>query len=602
MISVRKNISLESLANVMKPKRILWRIFPAFLCLAIIVLATITWYATEYFEEVALTQSRETLHQEARIIETLIQPQLHKKDYIAIDQTLKALGNNAKSRFTVILPNGQVIADSSAPIASLENHSDREEILVVLNGTASIGITQRYSRTQRIRALYVAIPVLDQHHPIAVIRASISMDSIHNAIKQFYIQIIIACGLILVVVSLICYILYRWLTTPLEQLREGIDRFTTGNLNHRLAIPSGDSEISDITRAINDMASQLNERFESLQHEQHEKETILTSLFDGILVVDCNETILNLNQVAASVLDISISTGAGQKLASQVRNSALIDLVRSTIREKSPATREIVFRSHQEEFYQVDCIPIRESTFSIRKILVVFHNITQSKRIQGTRRDVIMKVSQQLKLPITRILDLAHDLPEIHEQSKLLITIINDLMYLTEFENLVETQTLEIHPVNLRTIFQDALNIRHAIAEQKGIEVEIHGNGDLIGHADSILQMALRLLTNSLTYTPAGGQITIELATTPQETCITIRDTGIGIPEDTIRDIFKPFYRIKTPEHQQVHGGGLGLAIVKAVVDAHRGKISVESPNQTGAQFCITIPKSTQGGHHVLST
>ena len=594
----------------LKPKRVLWNIFPAFLVLAILSLSAMTWYSTYYFGKVVLQREKETLRQETAVIETLIRRQLLTHDYPIIDSTLKQLAINGKTRVTVILPDGTVIGDSLEDVQTLENHADRIEFIEAIH--QKIGISERYSRTLKERTLYVAIPVTENGSPIAVIRASISLDSVHNATQRFYIQILVACALILGIVSVGCYLLYHWLTIPLERLKEGIERFSTGNLQYRLSVPAGDTEMSVITRAVNQMACQLDERFKCLQDEQHEKETILTSLFDGILVVDNNETILNLNNIAADILGFSLGFGPGQKLATHVRNSALIELVRRTIQEKKPSTMEIVFRNHDDEFYQVDCIPIRESSFALKKILVVFHNVTQSKRIQSARREIIMTVSEHLIYPATRIQELSQSTEandadsvrtSISNEATLLITILNDLIYLTQLEQLAENQKIEFAKIDLATVFQEAATSLHDIATAKSVTVTIAGQGIAHGHASSLHEAAIHLLNNAITYSPTGGGlISIGVSSSDDQVTVTIEDNGIGIPATAIEQIFKPFYRIDTPEHQLVKGGGLGLAIVKAIVDVHRGRMTVQSHFGQGTTFTIHIPASSSGGSHVIPT
>jgi two-component system phosphate regulon sensor histidine kinase PhoR len=586
----------------LRPKRLLWRVFPAFLVLSIITLGAIAWYSTFYFERVVLARSTDTLHQEAAVIETLIRGQLISKQYANIDHILKQMSVSARSRFTVILPDGTVIADSLEPVSSLENHADRVEFNAALK--TPLGVSQRYSRTRKERTLYVAIPVRQDGVILSVIRASISLESVKAATRTFYIQMLVACGFILLIVSIGCYWIYHWLTQPLEVLREGIERFSSGNLKHRLSVPES-TEMAEITKAVNLMASQLDERFQSLQDEQREKETILTSLFDGILVVDCNEMIVNLNNIAADILGFTGNAGPGLKLSSHVRSSALIELVRKCSRDKQPSTREIVFRTHQEEFYQVDCIPIRESGFTYKKIVVVFHNITQSKRIQSARRDMITNVSHHLKFPVARIQELVSGIADtatlsaIGSESKLMVTILNDLIYLIQFEQLTENQQMEFAPISLRGMFNDAKDIMDELAAQKSITVTIEGDADAIANTSSLQQASLHLLKNAITYTPVSGTIRISLTNGPDYARIVIDDNGIGIPPEAVTHIFKPFYRINTPEHQQVKGGGLGLAIVKTIIDTHRGRIRVDSQFGYGTTFTIDLPSSSSGGSYV---
>lgn len=222
-----------------------------------------------------------------------------------------------------------------------------------------------------------------------------------------------------------------------------------------------------------------------------------------------------------------------------------------------------------------------------------------------------MTVSEHLKGPASRIQALIQSTAidetdsvrtAISGESTLLITILNDLIYLTQLEQLAENQKMIFSAIELEEVFQTALSVLQKPADQKSVTVKIQGHGIAWGHSSSIHEAATHLLNNAITYTPIGGQISITVSGSDAHATATIEDNGIGIPLTAIDQIFKPFYRINTPEHNLVKGGGLGLAIVKAIVDVHRGKILVDSHFGQGTIFTIQIPTPPSGGTHVIPT
>ncbi|NBV41407.1 HAMP domain-containing protein [bacterium] len=594
------------MTSLLKPRRILWRIFPAFIFLSLLTLCAMTWYATHFFGKIAEQRAIETLRQESTIIEPLIRNELFSEDYDRIDSLAKEMGHKTARRFTVILPDGRVIGDSTSDPKKMENHKGRSEIAAALAG--QVGVSKRYSRTTKENLIYVAIPIQLDGAPIAVVRAAESASEMMAAIRVFYARMLSAGLIILLIASVGCYWLYNWLTHPLEVLRDGIERFAGGQLQHRIDLPTT-AEMGDLARAVNRMAAQLDERFQSLHNERIEKETILASLSDGILVLDPNESILTMNAAAAAIFGISGAPSGSPKLAELVRNSALIDLVRTGIQSKIPRSREVIFRHQSEGYFQVDFIPIKDS-YSFKKYLLVFHNLTAAKRSQNARLDLVTQVSHQLKVPTAALLQIGDDLSGRDPQSasgilaatKVITTILNDLIYLIQFEQSVEAQKLELSVTDIASVVHRVVEMVDDMAQFKSIAIILSGVGNPHARLNvpSFEQALLQLLKNSVFYTPSGGEVRVTITPTDTSVLIHVEDTGIGIPADALDHIFKPFYRINTPDHQKVSGGGLGLAIVKAVVTAHEGTIRVTTTMGHGTRFEIELP-IYQGGTDVLS-
>lgn len=262
----------------------------------------------------------------------------------------------------------------------------------------------------------------------------------------------------------------------------------------------------------------------------------------------------------------------------------------------------------ERRYFEVYGVPILGTNEEWKGILLVFHDITEIKKLEQVRKDFVANVSHELKTPVTSIkgftetlLDgakedketLEHFLRIILEESDRLQSLILDLLELSKIEQ--QGYTLAIRDVNMSQLLEEMLPILCQKAEEKEIELileplekEITIDGDYY----RLKQIFINLISNAISYSLQGGRVTISMKEGLNSVAVSISDTGIGIAQEEIPRIFERFYRVDKARSRNSGGTGLGLAIVKHLVEAHKGKISVESKLGKGTTFTIELHKT----------
>ena len=221
------------------------------------------------------------------------------------------------------------------------------------------------------------------------------------------------------------------------------------------------------------------------------------------------------------------------------------------------------------------------------------------------RRDFTANVSHELKTPIQTISGYAElmqngmveqeDLPRvadrIYSESRRMSQLVEDILELSQLESGLEAPAREA--VDVFTVAKNAVESLAIQAEQKEVTVELTGEQtEVIGVPEQIYTIIYNLCDNAIRYNRAGGSVTVRVSNEPVEAVIEVTDTGIGIPEEDFDRIFERFYQVDKSHSREVGGTGLGLSIVKHAVVTHGGSIRVESVENAGSTFTVTLPKA----------
>ena len=210
----------------MHRKRLVWQLFPSYLLVTLLSLLALTWHVTTSWRRFYLEQTAADLKTRALLVETRLQGRLATGKGGEIDRICKELGRLTGTRLTVILPSGQVLGDSEAEPARMENHSDRPEIQEALQGR--VGISARYSFTLGEEHMYVAVPMQEQDRIVAVVRASLPMTSIAQALRAMYFKTALGGLVIVLLLAALSLLISQRLSRPLQDLKRGALRFAAG--------------------------------------------------------------------------------------------------------------------------------------------------------------------------------------------------------------------------------------------------------------------------------------------------------------------------------------------------------------------------------------
>jgi len=585
--------------------RLLWQIFPSYLLITVCSIMALTWYASRSFRDFYLDQEAIGLESRAHLLEPQISHFLIDGIATRTDSLCDLLGRRSKTRLTVILPDGQVIADSERDPETMDNHADRPEIKEAFHG--AVGRSMRFSNTLQKNLMYVAIPVVSGDSTIAVLRTSTPVATIREALSVIYDDLIIGGIAATILVALGSLFISRRISLPIEEIRRGAKRFASGNLRHTLPT-GGAEEMSTLADTMNQMASQLDDRIRTVVQQRNELNAVLSSMVEGVLAVDREQRLISLNQAAADLLSIDQEFAQGQNILEIIRNIELQRFITATLSSNEPVEGEIELHGDSDRYFQAHGSVLTDATGHDIGALIVINDITRVRRLERMRTEFVANVSHEIRTPITSIQGfietlLDSDDPQtpdterflriIANHAERLGSIIEDLLSLSRIEQEAESGEIHLEKTELRPILVGAIQICEGSASEKNIPVQLVCRDTILVSANQTLleEAVTNLIDNAVKYSEFGSPIIIEAVTEDEYVVIHVRDRGSGISEEHQPRIFERFYRVDKARSRKRGGTGLGLSIVKHITQAHGGFATVESQLGRGSVFSIHLPR-----------
>jgi two-component system phosphate regulon sensor histidine kinase PhoR len=589
----------------MARKRLIWQISPPFLLIILLALLTATWVFNRAFESFYIQETRNDLVARAQLLIPQLKGFMDRQSAAELDTLIKSLGSRTGTRLTVLLADGQVMADATEDPARMGNLADRPEIIRALRGR--IGIATRFSNTLQQKIMYVALPVSEDGRVVGCIRTALPLQALDRAFESALYPVVNSSLAIALIATLTSLWLSRRISRPLEEMKRGAERFARGELEGRLPLYRGE-EMGGLAEAMNQMAAQLDERIRTMARQRNEQEAVLASMIEGVLAIDNEERILRINQSAADLLNVDPAAAVGRRIQEVTRKPDLQKFFVKALssRESIEEDIELVIRGG-ELFLQAHGTPLRDSSGQEIGALVVLNNMTRLQRLENVRRDFVANVSHELKTPITAIKGSVETLIAgavdeeesaqrfldiIARQADRLNAIIEDLLALSRIEQGEEQEGIELRRTPLRTVFLNTLQACQIKARDRQISLEMECPDETELHINAALmeQALVNLIDNAIKYSPENGRVLFSAEQRPEAIIITVQDWGAGIAQEHLPRLFERFYRVDKARSRKLGGTGLGLAIVKHIVQSHNGQITVHSAPGKGSTFTITLP------------
>jgi two-component system phosphate regulon sensor histidine kinase PhoR len=585
--------------------RLFWLLFASYVLITVGALVALAIYGRLSLREFHLDQISADLESRARLFSSEVRRRLAAGDEAGLDEVAKRLGKESGTRITVIAPSGTVLADTEEAPSKMDNHRRRAEIATAFD-KRRVGESLRFSNTMKQHYKYVAVPLVENNEVVAVVRASKPVTVINAALRSFDRQFTVAGIVAVVLIVAVSWLIARRVCRPVESMTGAAQQFAEGQLDHRIE-PSGPREFCELAIAMNRMAEQLGERIDTISRERNQRDAILGSMEEGVLALDKNGRVIEVNPAAAEILSFDAGTARSRLLHEVVRQRELLDFVDAALTAEEPGRRDVVLRGDGDKHLHLSGAILRDIGGKTIGLLVVAHDMTQVRRLERVRSEFITNVSHELRTPLASIKASAETLQDgaladaenaqrfvetIVKQSDQMMALIDDIFSLARVEKGSAARSVERQPCRIAEILESAAGACRHFAEQKGIRVTITCHEGVTANVNPLLiqQAVVNLVDNALKYSDSGSEVRLAADSSPDGLTIKVSDDGCGIDPIHLPRIFERFYRVDKARSRDLGGTGLGLAIVKHIALAHGGNVCVESEVGRGSTFCMHLP------------
>ena len=582
--------------------RIFFKLLAVFLIVIAATATTLDVMLGSAWEASLRTEIERNLTQKTQLFAHRVEnDRAHSLPEIAAQEALAA-----GARATIIDASGKVLADSESNPADMENHAARKEFAAALTGHT--GKNERRSATLGIPFLYVAVPVSG-----GAVRLAYPLSDVEAVQAQVNRRLIWGSTIALFLALLIAASASIWTSRRLEHIVDVAVRIEQGDLRARVEDRPLD-EIGRVAAAIDKTAGQVERSFAAVRSSQRQLETLLNSMQDAVIAVSSDGLVQWANQPMDRL--VPQHTRLNAPVVETIRDPDFLAAVKAATTTKQVKTTRATSIVPGRAF-DVTAAPLPDGG-----AVAVLRDLTETERVEKTRRDFIANVSHELRTPLTSIqgysetlLDLSSEISGPHREFLEIIRknaarmsrLTEDLLTLARVES-GETRfdTESLPPVEL---LHDAEESFREVARSQGVDLQIVGLETLdqqksdgsveslpLVRADreAIHQVFSNLIDNAMKYGRSGARVT--LGARPAKRGVKfgvefyVQDFGAGIASEHLPRLFERFYRVDKARSRESGGTGLGLAIAKHIVLAHGGSIRAESELNHGSTFLFTLP------------
>jgi two-component system phosphate regulon sensor histidine kinase PhoR len=361
-----------------------------------------------------------------------------------------------------------------------------------------------------------------------------------------------------------------------------------------------------------ELAAEAARRESELAAQVERTAALFDRMVEGIIVLGADGRIRLSNRAAGALFDF-VPPATGRTILEATRHHEVAALVARLEQEQEVLNHEVRFETLEgARHFQVNALALRTVDATPDGAILVFHDLTRLRQLEGVRQEFVANVSHELRTPLSLIRSAAETLVDggkddpvitarfldiIERQAGRLTLLIDDLLLLARLDS--GRVELQLVAVPLRDAAREALDDAALVAQARGVTLESEVAEDVVAQADParLRQVLTNLIDNAIKYGREAGRVSVGGRLLERGRVeLTVRDDGPGIPAEARARIFERFYRVDKARAREQGGTGLGLAIVKNVVQAHGGDIRVESAPGQGTAFIITLPGARATG------
>ncbi|MCK5811883.1 MAG: HAMP domain-containing protein [Clostridiales bacterium] len=420
-------------------------------------------------------------------------------------------------------------------------------------------------------------------------------------VSEFNNSIMTSLLISLVFAFIIGYLLSKSITKPINDIIEKTQDIAEGEFGQLLE-KAGNDEIGQLTMSINEMSLNLKNMLEDIFNEKNKIDAILTNMTDGIIAFDVNGVITHVNPVSLKLLHRRKINETIQQIIKEYKINITFDEI---IKKTDKVNNSNLIINIHDTILHVAFGILRDKNHHPEGIIMILRDITKQQKLDEMRKEFVANVSHELKTPLTSIKSYTETLLNgmvddqetreqflqvINSETDRMYRIVRDLLQLSAMDLNQLYLNRHLHSINeliIKTIEKVEVEAK---AKNHMIYTEIEYEGNAFFDYDKIQQVLINVLTNAIKYSDEFGKITVKSIRNKEYAYISVKDTGIGIPEKDLPRIFERFYTVDKARSRKMGGTGLGLAIAKEIMIAHNGNIILDSKKKKGTTVTIIIP------------
>jgi len=388
----------------------------------------------------------------------------------------------------------------------------------------------------------------------------------------------------------------------IREIRRVIGAMAQGDFSSRMVLSPSD-KLGDVSRHINELSRGIEKRLQEMTHEKEKLEAILSGMAEGVLVIATNSRLVHLSPSFKDMFEVRSEDWSNKHYWEIIANQSINESVREAMNDKKVLRKDITIFHPKEMFFNMLISPVVNSSGQLISLVAVFHDITELKKYERLRTEFVANVSHELKTPLTSIKGFIETLQagaidnRVHamrfleimaKQTQRLENLVNDLLILSSLES--RDVKMNLTKTDIASVINSVVAMKKKHIEGLGHSLVLDIPVDLpmvVIDTQRMEQVFLNLLDNAVKFTPAQGKIQIKAVVEGKYLRVDIIDNGPGIASEHMTRVFERFWRADKARSQETGGTGLGLSIVKHIVDAHQGRVSVESTLGKGSRFSV---------------
>ncbi|MGE7999892.1 two-component system histidine kinase PnpS [Lysinibacillus sp. NPDC093190] len=430
---------------------------------------------------------------------------------------------------------------------------------------------------------------------------------ISNVHARLYGVLAILFIIALILIAIVSRYMIRNFTAPIDNVTDTALELAKGNYRAR-AHENERERMMPLSHSINILARNLQDITTIREVEEERLKTLIENMGSSLMMIGREGNISIVNRVFLERFGMQIDDVQGKVFRTIGLPKSLEQFIDHVFLTEMPYRQQIKMEVQQELYNkEVYGAPVIGDHGRWLGVVIVMHDITELVRLEQIRKDFVANVSHELRTPITSIKGFSETLLDgaykdekmllsfleiIYKESNRLQMLIQDLLELSKIEQ--HGFTVNIMPMGLQDVLIRGAELTGPRLDEKNMSfhVDIERDVQVMGDANRIIQIVTNLITNAITYSPENTTVTIRLKENETYGILEIEDQGIGIEKHEIARVFERFYRVDRARSRNSGGTGLGLAIVKHLVEAHHGRIQVESEVGVGTKMIVMIPKN----------